>query len=163
MEQDNTGMIVVLIDTPARMERMHNSYPSLAGKFQYIGCEGSGSAAHRDVADMKTEAERAREEELLRLQAEREAEAARKRLAEREEEIRRQAARDAEEMCIRDSSYRIKSPPGRIALRRIGIMPLKRPAAGGESRERDSFLLNRIRVSDKKRSAAVRNLIFCTI
>ena len=90
-------MIVVLIDTPARMERMHNSYPSLAGKFQYIGCEGSGSAAHRDAADMKTEAERAREEELLRLQAEREAEAARKRLAEREEEIRRQAARDAED------------------------------------------------------------------
>ena len=26
-----------------------------------------------------------------------------------------------------------KSPPGRIALRRRGIMPLKRPAAGGES------------------------------
>ena len=97
MEQDNTGMIVVLIDTPARMERMHNSYPSLAGKFQYIGCEGSGSAAHRDVADMKTEAERAREEELLRLQAEREADAARNLLAEREEEIRRHAATDAED------------------------------------------------------------------
>lgn len=97
MEQDNTGMIVVLIDTPARMERMHNSYPSLAGKFQYIGCEGSGNAAHRDASDMETEAERAREEELLRLQAEREAESARKRLAEREEEIRRQAARDAED------------------------------------------------------------------
>ena len=26
-----------------------------------------------------------------------------------------------------------KSPPGRIALRRRGIMSLKRPAAGGES------------------------------
>ena len=33
------------------------------------------------------------------------------------------------------------SPPGRNALRRNGMMSLKRPAAGGESRERDSFLL----------------------
>ena len=31
------------------------------------------------------------------------------------------------------NSYQIKSPPGRIALRRIGIMSQKRPAAGGES------------------------------
>lgn len=98
MEQDNTGMIVVLIDTPARMERMHNSYPSLAGKFQYIGCEGAAAnARHGSGQNEKSEAEKAHEEELLRLQAEREAEAARKRLAEREEEIRRQAARDAEE------------------------------------------------------------------
>ena len=34
-----------------------------------------------------------------------------------------------------------KSPPGRIALRRRGIMSLKRPAAGGESCLQDSFLL----------------------
>ena len=32
------------------------------------------------------------------------------------------------------------SPPGRNALRRNGMMSLKRPAAGGESHERDSFL-----------------------
>ena len=37
------------------------------------------------------------------------------------------------------NSYQIKSPPGRIALRRIGIMSQKRPAAGGESCEQDSF------------------------
>ena len=97
MEQDNTGMIVVLIDTPARMERMHNSYPSLAGKFQYIGCEGASDVRYGSDRNDKSEAEKAHEEELLRLQAEREAEAARKRLAEREEEIRRQAARDAED------------------------------------------------------------------
>lgn len=97
MEQDNTGMIVVLIDTPARMERMHNSYPSLAGKFQYIGCEGAADAHYGSDRNEKSEAEKAHEEELLRLQADREAEAARRRLAEREEEIRRQAARDAED------------------------------------------------------------------
>lgn len=86
MERDETGIVVVLIDTPARLEQMHSAYPGLAGRFQYIGCE---KTAEED-AD-------ARERELMRIQAEREAEEARKRLAEREEEIRRQAARDAEE------------------------------------------------------------------
>ena len=38
------------------------------------------------------------------------------------------------------NSYQIKNPPGRIALRRIGSMSQKRPAAGGESCEQDSFL-----------------------
>lgn len=95
MERDETGMIVVLIDTPARMERMHASYPVLAGMFQYIGCEGAGKKSAPDSG--MTEAERAQAEERRRLQAARDAEEARRRLAEREEEIRRQAARDAEE------------------------------------------------------------------
>ena len=34
-----------------------------------------------------------------------------------------------------------KNAPLRIALRREGIMSLKRPAAGGESRSRDSFYI----------------------
>lgn len=89
MERDETGIIVVLIDTPARMEQMHKNYPALAGKFQYIGCEAEDAEA--------LAASRAAEEARVRMEAEREAEAARKRLAEREEEIRRQAARDAEE------------------------------------------------------------------
>ncbi len=87
MEKNGSDMVVVLIDTPARLERMHSAYPLLAGKFQYIGCEKK--TAENDID--------AREKELLRRQAEMEAEAARKRLAEREEEIRRQAARDAED------------------------------------------------------------------
>lgn len=42
------------------------------------------------------------------------------------------------------------------ALRRQGIMPPKRPAAGGESHERDSFLFNRkIPLLNKNRSAAL--------
>lgn len=96
MEQDKSGMIVVLIDTPVRMEKLHNSYPVLADKFQYIGCQAPGNSRYGSEP-VKTEAERAYEEELLKLQEEREAEAARRRLAEREEEIRRQAIRDAEE------------------------------------------------------------------
>lgn len=86
MTQDETGMVVVLIDTQARLEQMHRAYPALAERFQYIGCENQKD----DAAKLA----QAREEELKRQQ---EAEAARKRQAEREAEIRRQAEKEAEE------------------------------------------------------------------
>ena len=89
MTQDETGMVVVLIDTQARLEQMHRAYPALAERFQYIGCENQKDDAAK-VAQ-------AREEELKRQQAQQEAEAARKRQAEREAEIRRQAEKEAEE------------------------------------------------------------------
>ena len=89
MTQDETGMVVVLIDTQARLEQMHRAYPALAVRFQYIGCENQKDDAAKLV--------RAREEELKRQQAQQEAEAARKRQAEREAEIRRQAEKEAEE------------------------------------------------------------------
>lgn len=89
MTQDETGMVVVLIDTQARLEQMHRTYPALAERFQYIGCENQKD----DAAKLA----QAREEELKRQQAQQEAEAARKRQAEREAEIRRQAEKEAEE------------------------------------------------------------------
>ena len=89
MTQDETGMVVVLIDTQARLEQMHRAYPALAVRFQYIGCE-----SQKDDAGKLAQA---REEELKRQQAQQEAEAARKRQAEREAEIRRQAEKEAEE------------------------------------------------------------------
>ena len=89
MTQDETGMVVVLIDTQARLEQMHRAYPALAVRFQYIGCENQ----KEDAAKLA----QAREEELKRQQAQQEAEAARKRQAEREAEIRRQAEKEAEE------------------------------------------------------------------
>lgn len=89
MTQDETGMVVVLIDTQARLEQMHRAYPALAARFQYIGCENQKD----DAAKLA----QAREEELKRQQAQQEAEAARKRQAEREAEIRRQAEKEAEE------------------------------------------------------------------
>lgn len=89
MTQDETGMVVVLIDTQARLEQMHRAYPALAECFQYIGCENQKD----DAAKLA----QAREEELKRQQAQQEAEAARKRQAEREAEIRRQAEKEAEE------------------------------------------------------------------
>lgn len=89
MTQDETGMVVVLIDTQARLEQMHRAYPALAARFQYIGCENQKDEAAKQA--------QAREEELKRQQAQQEAEAARKRQAEREAEIRRQAEKEAEE------------------------------------------------------------------
>lgn len=89
MTQDETGMVVVLIDTQARLEQMHRAYPALAVRFQYIGCENQKD----DAAKLA----QAHEEELKRQQAQQEAEAARKRQAEREAEIRRQAEKEAEE------------------------------------------------------------------
>lgn len=89
MTQDETGMVVVLIDTQAHLEQMHRAYPALAERFQYIGCENQKD----DAAKLA----QAREEELKRQQAQQEAEAARKRQAEREAEIRRQAEKEAEE------------------------------------------------------------------
>lgn len=89
MTQDETGMVVVLIDTQARLEQMHRAYPALAARFQYIGCENQKDDAVKQA--------QAREEELKRQQAQQEAEAARKRQAEREAEIRRQAEKEAEE------------------------------------------------------------------
>ena len=89
MTQDETGMVVVLIDTQARLEQMHRAYPALAARFQYIGCENQKDDAAKQA--------QAREEELKRQQAQQEAEAARKRQAEREAEIRRQAEIEAEE------------------------------------------------------------------
>lgn len=92
MERDETGIIVVLIDTPARMEQLHRSYPGLAGRFQYIGCDTADTSADRMEAEQRAAEEAAR----ARLEAARQEEEARRRLAEREEEIRRQAARDAQ-------------------------------------------------------------------
>lgn len=53
MDRDATGIIVVLIDTPARIEYLHNSYPGLAGKFQCIGCENRESADNRSIDEIE--------------------------------------------------------------------------------------------------------------
>lgn len=99
MTQDETGMVVVLIDTQARLEQMHRAYPALAVRFQYIGCENQKDDAAKLAQAREEELKRqqACEEELKRQQAQQEAEAARKRQAEREAEIRRQAEKEAEE------------------------------------------------------------------
>ncbi len=109
MDQNESGTIVVLIDTQARLEQMHRNYPALAERFQYIGCEKHNDdvyqqnvAAEEEKLRIEREAEAAKqrlakqEEERHRL-AEQEAEEARLRQTEREARIRRQAQKDAEE------------------------------------------------------------------
>ncbi len=39
MAYDETGIIVVLIDTPERLENLHNQYPALAAYFECIGSQ----------------------------------------------------------------------------------------------------------------------------
>lgn len=88
MEQDVTGMVVVLIDSPSRMESLHNSNSGLADKFQYIGCDETTDAA--EFFDEAAEEKRRLAEEERR-EAEYEAENAAKIQAEREaDEIIRQ-------------------------------------------------------------------------
>lgn len=97
MEADKSGMIVVLIDTPSRMERLHNENPDLADKFQYIGCRAQEKAEEnrrREEAEAARRREEERRLEAARLQAEREAEAERQRRIEEEERAKEQEFQD---------------------------------------------------------------------
>lgn len=58
MENDKSGMIVVLIDTPKNLEALHAHHASLASKFQYI-------CADADAEELK-ETEAAVEEALIK-------------------------------------------------------------------------------------------------
>ena len=89
MTQDETGMVVVLIDTQARLEQMHRAYPALAERFQYIGCENQKD----DAAKLA----QAREEELKRQQAQQEAAARREEEERAKAEAQALAAKEAEE------------------------------------------------------------------
>lgn len=54
MEHDESGMIVVLIDTPKNLEALHAHHASLASKFQYIGSETVKEAAPEKAEPTKT-------------------------------------------------------------------------------------------------------------
>lgn len=103
MDLNKTGMIVVLIDAPVRMEGLHNNNIELAGKFQYIGCDR-----------IEAEVYPAMQPDYQIPQQEREAEARRRRLAEQEaarnqeaEAARfREEARVSEEARIREEESR---------------------------------------------------------
>lgn len=60
MSRDETGMNVVLIDTPERLEKLHKSYPGLARRFEIISrpaaatSAGTGAAPEREKAPRPT-------------------------------------------------------------------------------------------------------------
>ena len=53
MENDKSGMIVVLIDTPENLENLHATHASLASKFQYIGSDAK--AEEQDITEAAVE------------------------------------------------------------------------------------------------------------
>ena len=53
MENDKSGMIVVLIDTPENLEKLHATHASLASKFQYIGSDAK--AEEQDITEAAVE------------------------------------------------------------------------------------------------------------
>ena len=69
MEHDDSGMIVVLIDTPENLEKLHATHASLASKFQYIGADEAEKAApvaetpSDKVIRIRPEAEETRKED----------------------------------------------------------------------------------------------------
>lgn len=71
MEYDDSGMIVVLIDTPANMEALHANNASLAGKFQYIGTDEPAANARATEAAVEAALKRDAEaqERLMRTMA----------------------------------------------------------------------------------------------
>lgn len=108
MEADKSGMIVVLIDTPLRMERLHNGNPELADKFQYIGCRASERAEDREEQEEKRR-QAAASAEAARRQAEYEAEQERRRIAEAQaEEERRRTEYEAEAARKREEQEALK-------------------------------------------------------
>ncbi len=60
MENDESGMIVVLIDTPENLEALHATHASLASKFQYIGAD----AAAEEQKETEAAVEEALEKEI---------------------------------------------------------------------------------------------------
>ena len=54
MAYDETGIIVVLIDTPSRLENLHNQYPALSAYFECIGSQdfqGTGNGKRCRTGD----------------------------------------------------------------------------------------------------------------
>ncbi len=58
MAYDETGIVVVLIDTPSRLENLHNQYPALASYFECIGSQEKPEYEEKEYS----EAEYAEEE-----------------------------------------------------------------------------------------------------
>ncbi|MBQ7795795.1 MAG: hypothetical protein IJ374_04460 [Lachnospiraceae bacterium] len=70
MEKDESGMIVVLIDTPANLEALHARHASLASKFQYIGADHAEEEAVEEAIMKETESQEKIAKEVVRTKPE---------------------------------------------------------------------------------------------
>ena len=69
MEHDDTGMIVILIDTPENLEALHAHHASLASKFQYIGADDAADEVE-DALQMATEKQEKVAKDVIRIKPE---------------------------------------------------------------------------------------------
>ena len=70
MEKDESGMIVVLIDTPVNLEALHARHASLASKFQYIGADHAEEEAVEEAIMKETESQEKIAKEVVRTKPE---------------------------------------------------------------------------------------------
>ena len=70
MEYDESGMIVVLIDTPEKLEALHAAHASLASKFQYIATEDEITETVEETVQKVTEAEEKVSKDMIRMKPE---------------------------------------------------------------------------------------------
>ena len=70
MEYDESGMIVVLIDTPEKLEALHAAHASLASKFQYIATEDEITETVEEAVQKATEAEEKVSKDIIRMKPE---------------------------------------------------------------------------------------------
>ena len=70
MEHDESGMIVVLIDTPEKLEALHATHASLASKFQYIASEDKVAEEVEEAVQKVTEAEAKVSKDIIRIKPE---------------------------------------------------------------------------------------------
>lgn len=70
MEYDESGMIVVLIDTPEKLEALHAAHVSLASKFQYIATEDEITEKVEEAVQKATEAEEKVSKDIIRMKPE---------------------------------------------------------------------------------------------
>ena len=70
MEYDESGMIVVLIDTPEKLEALHAAHASLASKFQYIATEDEITETVEEAVQKVTEAEEKVSKDMIRIKPE---------------------------------------------------------------------------------------------
>jgi len=99
MAQDQGKTIVVLIDTPEKIEKLHRQNPELAGRFECIG-----TGAEPDMSDVEAAIQKQADREVAI--ARKEAEEAARREAEEKARREEAARQEAEEKAHRDEVRR---------------------------------------------------------
>ena len=104
MEHDESGMIVVLIDTPEKLEALHAAHASLASKFQYIASEDDVTEAVEEAVQKVTEAEEKASKDIIRIKPEPVAVVPEKEEEDEEDEPEQEESEEYEEEACEEAS-----------------------------------------------------------